>query len=93
MRANTPGFPHRYGAMIFIAAIPIGFQIANQKTTRRAKFERALTGWGRTDDNLPSESIFSQILYSTFKSLLFGSSCETFQKILKREAMEYTFRL
>ncbi len=37
-------FSYPYGAMIFIASIPIGFQIANQKTRRRSKHLRALTG-------------------------------------------------
>jgi hypothetical protein len=29
--ANTPRLSHPYGAMIFVAAIPVGFQIENQK--------------------------------------------------------------
>jgi hypothetical protein len=32
--AKTPGFFHSYGAIIFIAAISIGFHIATQKTRR-----------------------------------------------------------
>jgi hypothetical protein len=35
--ANAAGFHHPYGAMIFNAAIPIGFQIANQKKSQRSK--------------------------------------------------------
>jgi hypothetical protein len=42
--ANTPRFSYPYGTMIFIAAIPIGFQIANQKTRKRSGLVRALIG-------------------------------------------------
>ncbi len=37
--ANTAGFHHPYGAMIFNAAIPIGFQIANQKQVTALNFK------------------------------------------------------
>ncbi len=35
--ANIPRFSYPYGTMIFIAAIPNGFHIANQKARRRRK--------------------------------------------------------
>jgi hypothetical protein len=35
--AKTSVFSYSYGVMIFIAAMPIGFQIANQKTRSRSK--------------------------------------------------------
>jgi hypothetical protein len=42
--------PQLTTAMIFIAAIPIGFQIANKKTRRRSKTlkgSQRMGGWGR----------------------------------------------
>ncbi len=65
--ANTPRFFYPYGAMMFIAAIPLGFQIANKKQGGAHRM-----GDGRIDysenfraslfhDDLSNEPSFRQI--------------------------------
>jgi hypothetical protein len=73
--------------MIFIAAIPIGFQIANQKT-RGALNLKVLSHDGPiTTYRVNLLSARSIKLYSTFKSRIFGSSCVAFPNLKKEKKL------
>jgi hypothetical protein len=52
-RANTPRFSYPYEAMIFIAAVPIGLQIANKKQGSALNFQGLSQegGWAKLAEN------------------------------------------
>jgi hypothetical protein len=56
------------GAIIFIAATPIGFQIANQETRRRSKIFKGSQrlGWAKFYENL-SASPFNEFTCSQIR--------------------------
>ncbi len=69
---NTPRLSYPYSAMIFIAAIPIGSQIASQKQGGALNFKMHSQDGGRTNfsenlhaslfnDDLSNKPSFSQI--------------------------------